>query len=151
MCLDNATLPAWPGTRSGLGLRHHGLILVHLVRCLFLLSPFCCGGLFRYKKGLQEAVHLLFQRSKAKILCSFFITTCLETRTYILKEEDKFFISISYRDSAVLQCNGFQRKLRRGTPRHRRRFKRSSSQQRRRLQCGTAERSWELRLLQPKQ
>jgi hypothetical protein len=43
MCLDNVTLPAWPGTRNRLGLRHHGLILVHLVRCLFLLSlPLLC-------------------------------------------------------------------------------------------------------------
>jgi hypothetical protein len=54
MCLDNVTLPAWPGTRNRLGLRHHGLILVHLVRCLFLLSPFCCGGLFRYKKACKR-------------------------------------------------------------------------------------------------
>jgi hypothetical protein len=43
MCLDNVTLPAWPGTRNRLGLRHHGLILVHLEKCLFLLSlPFLC-------------------------------------------------------------------------------------------------------------
>jgi hypothetical protein len=31
----------------------HSLVLLE---CLFLLSPFCCGGLFRYKKGLQEAL-----------------------------------------------------------------------------------------------
>ena len=43
MCLDNVTLPAWPGTRNRLGLRHHGLIPVHLEKCLFLLSlPFLC-------------------------------------------------------------------------------------------------------------
>ena len=43
MCLDNVTLPAWPGTRNRLGLRHHGLILVHLEKCLFLLSlSFLC-------------------------------------------------------------------------------------------------------------
>ncbi len=43
MCLDNVTLPAWPGTRNRLGLRHYGLILVYLVRCLFLLSlPLLC-------------------------------------------------------------------------------------------------------------
>ncbi len=43
MCLDNVTLPAWPGTRNRLGLRHHALILVHLEKCLFLLSlPFLC-------------------------------------------------------------------------------------------------------------
>ncbi len=43
MCLDNVTLPAWPGTRNRLGLRHHGLIPVHLDKCLFLLSlPFLC-------------------------------------------------------------------------------------------------------------
>jgi hypothetical protein len=43
MCLDNVTLPAWPVTRNRLGLRHHGLILVHLEKCLFLLSlPFLC-------------------------------------------------------------------------------------------------------------
>ena len=54
VCLDNVTLPAWPGIRNCLGLRHHGLNLVHLVRCLFLLSPFCCGGLFRYKKACRR-------------------------------------------------------------------------------------------------
>jgi hypothetical protein len=43
MCLDNVTLPAWPGTRNRLGLRHHGLILVYLVQCLLLLSlPLLC-------------------------------------------------------------------------------------------------------------
>ncbi len=43
MRLDNVTLPAWPGTRNRLGLRHHGLILVHLEKCLFLLSlPLLC-------------------------------------------------------------------------------------------------------------
>jgi hypothetical protein len=43
MCLDNVTLPAWPGTRNRLGLLHHGLILVHLEKCLFLLSlPIQC-------------------------------------------------------------------------------------------------------------
>ena len=39
--LDTVTLPAWPGTRNRLGLRQHGLIPVHLEKCLFLLSlPF---------------------------------------------------------------------------------------------------------------
>ncbi len=41
MCLDNTTLPAWPVTRNCLRLRHHGLIPMHLVRCLFLLSLLC--------------------------------------------------------------------------------------------------------------
>jgi hypothetical protein len=36
-------LPAWPETRICLRLRQHGLNPVHLVRCLFLLSPpFLC-------------------------------------------------------------------------------------------------------------
>jgi hypothetical protein len=55
MCLDNTTAraacdtqspqatPPWPHSCA-------------LVECLFLLSPFCCGCLFRYKKGLREAV-----------------------------------------------------------------------------------------------
>ena len=43
MCLDNVTLPAWPGTRNRLGLRQHGFNPVHLEKCLFLLSlPFLC-------------------------------------------------------------------------------------------------------------
>jgi hypothetical protein len=43
MCLDNVTLPARLVTRNRLRPRHHGLIPVHLVKCLFLLSPpFLC-------------------------------------------------------------------------------------------------------------
>jgi hypothetical protein len=39
VCHDNVTLPAWPGTRNCLRLRQHGLNPMHLVQCLFLLSP----------------------------------------------------------------------------------------------------------------
>jgi hypothetical protein len=43
VCLDNVTLPARLVTRNRLRPRHHGLIPVHLVECLFLLSlPFLC-------------------------------------------------------------------------------------------------------------
>ena len=41
MCLDNTTLPARLVTRNRLRPRHHGLIPMHLVRCLFLLSLLC--------------------------------------------------------------------------------------------------------------
>jgi hypothetical protein len=41
VCLDNTTLPARLVTRNRLRPRHHGLIPVHLVRCLFLLSLLC--------------------------------------------------------------------------------------------------------------
>ncbi len=42
-CHDNVTLPVWPETRNCLGLRQHGLNPMHLVQCLFLLSPpFLC-------------------------------------------------------------------------------------------------------------
>ncbi len=40
---DNVTLPVWLGTRNCLRLRQRGLNPMHLVRCLFLLSPpFLC-------------------------------------------------------------------------------------------------------------
>ena len=43
VCLDNVTLPARLVTRNRLRPRHHGLIPVHLAKCLFLLSlPFLC-------------------------------------------------------------------------------------------------------------
>ena len=43
VCLDNDTLPARLVTRNRLRPRHHGLIPVHLAKCLFLLSlPFLC-------------------------------------------------------------------------------------------------------------
>jgi hypothetical protein len=43
VCLDNVTLPARLVTHNRLRPRHHGLIPVHLVKCLFLLSlPFLC-------------------------------------------------------------------------------------------------------------
>ena len=61
MCLDNVTLPAWPGTRNRLGLRHHGLILVHLVRCLFLLSLLCVAyscAVVDKKDHTTGAIHL---------------------------------------------------------------------------------------------
>jgi hypothetical protein len=41
MCLDNTTLPARLVTRNRLRPLHHGLIPVHLVRCLFLLPLLC--------------------------------------------------------------------------------------------------------------
>jgi hypothetical protein len=41
MCPDNTTLPARLVTRNRLRPRHHGLISMHLVRCLFLLSLLC--------------------------------------------------------------------------------------------------------------
>ena len=43
VCLDNVTLPARLVTRNRHRPRHHGLIPVHLAKCLFLLSlPFLC-------------------------------------------------------------------------------------------------------------
>jgi hypothetical protein len=65
MCLDNVTLPAWPGTRNRLGLRHHGLIPVHLARCLFLLPlPFLCVAyscaVVDKKDHTTGAIHLVY-------------------------------------------------------------------------------------------
>jgi len=66
-------LPAWPGTRICLRLRQHGLNPMHLVQCLFLLSPpFLCVAyscaVVDKKDHTTGAIHTLYLLSFHKAL-----------------------------------------------------------------------------------
>jgi hypothetical protein len=54
---------------------------------LFLLSPFCCGGLFRYKKGSWEAVQEMLEQI-VHILYYFFNSLFPDIELY--ETEQKF-------------------------------------------------------------